>query len=192
MLTHRYVANLSPIANGTGGARTTNEYFDAVGFVTQIEDDLGHDTFYVPDTYHRLDQVKDHNNVVKLDYAHDAANNVIEVKDGLGEITDLDYDALERLTAATNPNLDTIRSVLDGNNQAVASIDGLSNVSQSIFNALGQNTFTVDANWGLVQQEFDALGNRLSLTDPVGNTTRFVYNGNRQMIKEIRRADLDV
>jgi len=79
-------------AFGIASARAFEQFFDDVGFVTEIKDGLGHSTFYVADAYHRLDKVLDHNNVVKADYAYDNYGNVTQIKDGLARITEFVYD----------------------------------------------------------------------------------------------------
>lgn len=96
--------NLVTYAHGTGGARTTAEYFNNVGFVTQFEDHLGHDTYFEDNGNHDIDKVKDHNNVVKVDYTRDAFGNITQIKDGLNEITALAYDARELQVSRTDPN----------------------------------------------------------------------------------------
>ncbi|HKB36157.1 MAG TPA: RHS repeat domain-containing protein, partial [Gemmataceae bacterium] len=110
---------LTTLAQGAGGARVIARYFNNVGFTTQVEDDLGHDTFYVDDGYHRVDQVKDHNNVVKADYAYNAMGQVTQVADGLNKITLYGYDKLDRRIKTTDPNSNVTQAILDANGQTV-------------------------------------------------------------------------
>ena len=85
----------------------------------------------------------------------DALGRTIKDVGGVGQTTQIDYDANGNVLTITNP---------------------LGHVTTQVFDALNRPTQTTDANGGVTAVTYDVEDRPLTVTDPNGNTTSYVYD----------------
>ncbi|MDT8388632.1 MAG: DUF6531 domain-containing protein, partial [Thiogranum sp.] len=182
-------------ANGTADATTLTFGYDAARRMTRITDGLGNSIAYVLDTegnlreqntldssnalrrqilqtfdtYNRLDTSGQANESVDLDFAPDGTLDV--QTDGRGSVTDYDYDALKRLTQATQN--------LGGADPATANT-----TTAYGYDTQDRLTSVTDPVNGNTTYAYDDLGNLLSQTSPDTGTTTYQYDTAGNLIQK--------
>ena len=190
---HFDVSSGTPIGDGVS---TRSAFYDASSRVVRSQDDNGNGTDFSYDSAGRLSLVTDpRGNTVHTTY--DPSSNVVAVADvelsDLGGppatfVTQYEYDALDRLTAAVD-NVGGRREALhDSRNIAVRQRDQLGNVSRFVYDGVGRLVRTerdvTDTGTGggtvvatqVTTQAWDDSSRLLSATDPNGNTIAYAYN----------------
>lgn len=139
---------------------------------------------------------------VRIEYTYNAVGNRTHVKDANGNVTEFQYDALNRLTRKIDPLGNTWIYSYDLAGNMVSRTDGNGKTTAFAYNALGQLTLidypSPDADvsfaynalgWRISMQDalgttawqYDSLGRMVAVTDPRGKIVRYAYDdqGNR-------------
>ncbi|RMG33713.1 MAG: hypothetical protein D6725_15285, partial [Planctomycetota bacterium] len=97
-------------------------------------------------------------------FAYDAAGNRTGVTDPLGNTTSYTFDALDRVTAITQPDPDGPAGPLSAPTTSYT------------FDNLGRITSVTDPLGNVTSYGYDVRSRRTSVTDATGNTTNFAFD----------------
>lgn len=143
--------------------RITDYQYNAIGLTTAVTSALG-----TPDQA-----------TVTLDY--DTAGNVIQTTDPNLNSSTYSYDALNRVTSATDPALATTTFDYDENGNVIESTDRAGSAMSYQYDGLSRLVSATDEQSNVTQFAYDFYGNLASVTDPLNQTSRYTYDArNRQ------------
>jgi RHS repeat-associated protein len=201
---NRKITDTDPLGN------TTRYAYDAIGHRTRVIDANGIATGYRYDVLGRLTSVLQNEQLsappnqqtnVMTQYQYDADGNQTRIIDANGEISDFEYDALNRLTREINPLGNEWHYQYDPAGNLIARRDAKGQVtryaydSDNLLSTIGYPNgtgvrFTYDAahnqigmidSLGATTNRYDALNRLASSTNHVGQTVTYTYDpvGNR-------------
>ncbi|WP_399932281.1 DUF6531 domain-containing protein [Streptomyces kanamyceticus] len=121
-------------------------------------------------------------------YKYDAAGNVKQVTNPLGNTRKFEYDELGQQRVATNENEETTRTDYDklGRIETVTAPDG--GITAYTYDAAGNIKTRVDDNKHTTTYGYDAVGRLESVTDPLIRKVTYGYDadGNRESVTNAR------
>ena len=187
------------------GARYGMSY-DSDNRLTEIRDALGNDISYGYDTESNIVtmQVYDSSGNLKQSLqrrynadnrlsgivfgaysstiGYDGNGNITAITDYLDHVTNLGYDALDRVNSlvlpppsGTGPGISS-SAAYDINDKPVTVTDGKQNSTDRVYDDFGRLVQTTDAESRVTRREYDAAGNLVKLRDPAGNVTGWQYD----------------
>ena len=151
------------------------------GIITHYEYDvLGRKTAVILN--HRPEAEANADTNVRVEYTYNAVGNITAVKDANGNVTQFEYDSLNRLVRKTDPLGNTWVNTYDLAGNLVSKVDGNGAVTHYSYDAAG-NLLLVDypdpdAD---VSFTYDAAGRRTGMTDGLGTTT-WTYNNDGRVL----------
>ena len=176
---------------------TTLYAYDEVGNREQITDPESRITKYEYDELNRTERVIANyvdgvydpahpDEDVATEYAYDPAGNRIQITNPQSQITQYDYDALNRPVTVTlnyvqggpldsETNVTTLYSYDELGNR-VQVTDPKSQITQYEYDSLGRLITVTNALSGTTRYEYDALGNRTRVVDANGHETVYGYD----------------
>jgi YD repeat-containing protein len=211
---HRKTKEVDPSVTdartGTAATPTTSWTYDGLGDVLTVTDPDGNATSFTYDNLGRkaseIDALVDNGHGTNAHptttYGYDAAGNLVQVTDPLGNITTTAYDALGRVTSVTQADPDDAGAqtspvtsyVYDANGNTLSITDPNGNVTTSSYDALNRQISRTDplvydgiSSTNLhpvTTYGYDLNGNLVSLTDPKGNQTTYAYDRLNQKTSE--------
>jgi len=193
--TYTYDALDRRIATTDTLGRTTRVEYDKIGNITDEIDANGIITHYVYDELNRLVEVIQNykpgitanaDTNVRVRYEYDAVGNRIRITDANWQVTEFQYDELNRVISKKDPLLRTWQYSYDLAGNVTARTDGNYKTTLFEYNDLGQLVTidypTPDLDYPAdpdtdadVHFYYDAAGQRVSMTDGVG-TTYWTYD----------------
>lgn len=196
------VGNLARSEDPEG--RETLYRYDAAHRLVEIEDGLGNRRMYTLDdngnrvkeeiftnqgnlvktvsmTYdenNRLDRVTNPDGTWRQ-YTYDANGNTIAVRDENGDVTQYEYDALDRMVKTIavmdGPDPET-QYAYDGHDNLTLVTDALNRATGYIYDDFGQVLFVNSPNTGQSEYKYDPAGNLIQKTDAEYTTTTYNYD----------------
>ena len=184
--------------------------YDSRKTITTETDALGGASHKVYDPNFRPASITDEaGDTTYLTWSLDGAN-LLQVTDAGGNVTDLEYDELNNLTAVADPLgylttyeysstlLTSSVDALDGTTTYtytpegyLASVtDPLGRTTSYTYDSLGQRTSMTDALGHTTTYAYDDLGRLVDTTDPLGHVTRSEYDAAGRLLRSIRNYDL--
>ena len=173
--TYTYLAdgNLDTVTDPAGN--TIDHDYDAQGrlILTKLPD--GNDRQYGYDDNDNLLLFTDENGA-GLTRGYDFNSNKVETGDGASEVTDLNYDALDRLSGLTPPVGNPSSFTYDSFGRLATMTGPDNNVLSYTYDSRGRMTALND-NAGLVwSATYDDAGRKLSQQNALAHTTTFTYD----------------
>ena len=108
-------------------------------------------------------------------YAYDALNQQVQVTDGEGSSTSIQYDDFGNQVSVTRAGA-TTTFAYDADNHLLSMTDALGNVMSYQYDAAGNRTSTTDGNGHTTQDTYDLLNQLIQTTTPEGGITRYTYD----------------
>ena len=159
--------------------------YDPAGNLSEEISPTGAVSVYRYDRNNRLVQVKlqaagEDGAARVVDYTYDPAGNLLKTQAGGVEdplsVTTYEYDALNRVTAVTDPVGGKTTYQYDRKSGRISSItDAAGNRRTFRYNKMGELTEETDIRGNTTKYEYNALGSPVSVTDGAGRTTRHYY-----------------
>ena len=198
---------IQPSPDGVAAQLTTTYTYNRLGQVLTVTNALGATMSYGYDDLGRQtsvttpdpDGTNSQYTAATTTYAYDAAGNVLQTTDALGNVTAYTYDARNRRIDVTLPDPDgtgsltsgTIAYDYDARGNLTSLTDPLNHTTVYAYNDLNQRTSitTPDPDGtnsaytaATTAYTYDQNGNLLTVTDPLGNVTEYTYDAlNRQL-----------
>ncbi|MDQ6735097.1 MAG: DUF6531 domain-containing protein, partial [Nitrospirota bacterium] len=141
-----------------GHYRTTFEH-NHFGQVTEVTDPLGHSTT----------RRYDHN------------GNLVESRDGNGNITRYTYDAANEQTAITRADGTTLTTDYNPDGTVLRQADGQHNVTTYAYDALARVSAVRDPLGRTTALTYDGTGNLRTVTNPLGNVVTYARDAANQL-----------
>lgn len=119
-----------------------------------------------------------------LRYAYDAAGNLLQSTDALGNSETSAYDAHGRRTSFTNALGARRTYAYDANGNLISTTDALGKTESAAYDHFGRKTSVTDKLGAITRYTYDSLGRLTATTDALGNSERMGYDalGNRTSI----------
>ena len=139
---------------------------------------------YIYDDKHRLTEITDPLDQRLVNNTYDEYSRVIEQRDGLNRLTQLDYDPTEigRVTV-TDPLNQTLTQVYDNQFRITESHDPAGNAITYQYNSNNLRIQATDRENLSSNASYDSNGNLLSITNSTGQQTTFEYNEDHDVTK---------
>ncbi len=165
--------------------RETKRSYDLVGNIIEEVLPIGAVTAYEYDRENRLTRVKriksgKEETAAVVDYTYDPVGNLLKAEAGDGREVlsgiSYEYDALNRVTAITNPVGGKTVYTYDRRSGKVSSItDAAGNRSTFRYNDAGELTEKTDIKGNITRYTYNVLGKIASVADGAGRITRYSY-----------------
>ena len=161
------------------GGRFLQFAYDAGGRRIRSQDQSGFQVNYSYDSSGRLDQLRDGDDTLIVDYTYDSESRLIRKDLGNGTWTSYGYDAAGQLTSVVHraPD-DSVTSRFDyeydalGRRTRVTTLEGITKLH---YDAIGQLTHVDLPGGRVLEYAYDAAGNRTRATDN-GVVTSYASN----------------
>lgn len=137
--------------------------YDAVGRVTAVTNELGHEFTYEYDTLGRL----------------------VAFTDPLGNTTSRKYDALSRLAIETDALGSSVVYSYDESDNLVSRKLPSGHLQKFVYDDSSRVIATIDENGVETRYTYDLVGNLTSTTDAAGHKTTFEYDAAALLIKQV-------
>ena len=198
--TFQYDANGRLVKTTYPDGSTMQQTWDSQGRRTSVTNEEGQLTTYAYDGLGRLVSVA--GLAGDETYTHDEAGNVLMQTDALGRISELRYDALNRLVERRYPGGESEKFAYDAVGNVVARTDGLGRGTTVTFDAMnrptkktlpggasvaysyaadGQRASVTDSR-GITTYAYDSVGRVASMTHPSGETVSYAHDGNGNLV----------
>jgi len=119
-------------------------------------------------------------------FEYDQVGNQVAVVDALGHRSTREYDLLNRPTLVRTPLGNTTRMAYDGNGNLMTVTDPLNRGTRFEFDSLNQLTRVLDPAGGAVSYSYDLFGNLVRQVDPNGHAYEF---GHDDLDRQVRTVD---
>lgn len=170
--------------------------FDALGHLTRVDDAASGITLYEWDALGNLTQITDaagkitstrtywDDNRLKTasdglghtySYAYDGAGNQTSVLDGKGDLTVLEYDAVNRQTRIGYPDATQVTFAYDDNSNLTSMVDPVG-TSSFTYDERDRLRSSTDPYSKQVQYDYDEVGNRTKLIYPDSKEVNYVFD----------------
>jgi RHS repeat-associated protein len=171
--------HLLDIVDPSGARIARNEYDDDGRLIGTVDAD-GRRVQITHDLATRQEVVKDRlGNVTVLEY--DAFGNVVRKTDALGKLTTYTHDAAGNLLTEKDPLGRVASKTWDASRNLLSTTDFDGNTTTMTYDAHGRVLTTTDPDGRTTANVYDAKGNLTQVTDPEGGITQHAYDaaGNR-------------
>jgi RHS repeat-associated protein len=178
-LTFSYNASnhITLVKDSTG--REVKYTYSAAGDLATVTDALGGVTEYTYDSAHQLKTIKDPRGNVILKNTYDGQGRIIEQRDGLENLWELEYKAGE--TVVTEPRGGQLKYGFDSQNRIVSEADQLGNATTTSYDAAGNVDQVIEPGGAKWTFGHDAAGNLTSATDPEGGERSYEYDSQNRL-----------
>ncbi|MFC4764736.1 RHS repeat domain-containing protein [Dyella koreensis] len=114
---------------------------------------------------------------VKVSYAYDADNNVVQITDALNRPTTVEYDAFNRPIKSTDPAGGITQYAYDTADNLVQVIDPRGKTTTYTYDGFAQLWMQVSPDTGATAYTYDATGLRTGMTRNDGSSLTYGYDG---------------
>lgn len=173
---------------------------DGIGVVRQATFDRRHNIIsdrdagitsnFTYDAYNRV--IAEEYNQIESTKQYDPEGNLISETDRNGNVTQYEYDALNRLARTIYADGGEAQMVYDALGQLIEEIDTLGNKTLYTYDGTGRQTSMTDALGNEYSYAYDANDNRTSMTDPLGRITQYEYDANDRLVKTVYSDDTSI
>jgi len=154
-------ATLPPMATALGG-----------GYI----EDLRTQTFIDYDELNRI-RARRGNNQQNIRYTYDANGNLETITDSLNRVTQLTYDALDRLIESRDPNNGSTSLVYDAASDNIVRVtDSRGRPTTYVYDGFGQLWQQDSPDTGVTRQTYNAQGRRTSMTRASNQVTSYAHD----------------
>lgn len=115
-------------------------------------------------------------------YAHDERQDIIAVRDALGQISETPFDSNGHPKGSTDPLGRSTSTVFDRRGNLTQLIDAAGHHTKIEYNVLDLPTRLTDAMGGIWLRQYDARGNLTTSTDPLGHSTHYEVDDRGQVL----------
>jgi len=199
--------NLGRLASESKAGLTKSYVYDFWANLKEETDWNGNRYIY---TYDKLDRKINVKNPIEVaegkpgtNYKYDSVGNVIQITDGLGQVTKQYFDSEKRLIKAVNPKGqiatytyykngklkqqtnfagEITTFTYDANGNLLTKKDNLNNVTAYEYNSRNLNTKVIDAEGHETTLAYDDFRNNTSTTNHLGKSKLFTYDKNGNML----------
>ena len=111
----------------------------------------------------------------------DAGNNLVEETDARGQIRQIFYDAMGRITGYISPE-GTVSYTYDANSNVLTVTDSHGTITRT-YDALNRVTSYTDTYGKVIRYEYDAVGNLSKIIYPDNTAVTYAYDANHNLIR---------
>lgn len=170
------------------GGETTTMAYDAVGNLIRVSAPGGVTLEYAYDAANRLIELRDSAGN-RIAYTLDAMGNRTSetVSDAGGQLLRTQqkvYDELSRLLKSVGAEGQLTTYGYDRNDNLTTTIDPLWQTHQNAYDGLNRLIQQTDPHGGVTRYDYDAQDLLRAITDPSGNTTTYVYDGLGNLLEQ--------
>ncbi len=179
-LTFSYNASshITSVKDSTG--REVKYGYSGAGDLATVTDALGGVTEYTYDAAHRIKTIKDPRGNVVLKNTYDGQGRVVEQKDGLENLWNLEYKPSE--TIVTEPEGGKSTYGFDGEDRVVSEKDQLGRTTSTSYDVAGNVDEIVRPGGAKWQFGYDAKGNLTSVIDPEEGERSYEYDAKNRLV----------
>lgn len=154
--------------------------YDLLGNVTRLEGPLGGATNYTYDDMGRLTSESTTSGGTKS-YEYNELNIRKKVINARGQVRQIFYDAMGRITGCTSPE-GTVSYTYDANGNVLTVSDSHGTITRS-YDALNRVASYTDTYGKTIRYEYDAVGNLAKLIYPDNTAVTYEYDANHNLTR---------